>query len=328
MNRTDRLLATLLAFQARRQLRADDLAARFEVSVRTVYRDIQALSEAGVPIAAMPGTGYRLLEGYFLPPVSFTADEAAVLTLGGQFVRDQVDPALSRVAEEALLKLLAILPADRRQVVERWQEDVHFVTFRDTPDPRTMSALRIAIQQHRVARLLYHARGRSSPEWRDVEPVSLVHADTAWCLASFCRLRQARRVFRLDRIDHIELLPEYFTPAPRHLLGPECGEPLDRHPKAQVRFDPVVERWVRERQPFTFLYEETGDAGPTFVYALRDDGAGLLSWLLSWGGSVEILDPPWLQERFAIEARAMLVRHIPVDDRTVVTQGSDGERDS
>src|ERR671916_2248108 len=116
MNRTDRLMAMLLEFQARREVRAEDLARRFEVSVRTVYRDVQALSEGGVPIAALPGKGYRLLDGYFLPPLSFTADEAATLALGGGFVRDRVDAELRRAADEALRKLAAVLPA------ERWAE--------------------------------------------------------------------------------------------------------------------------------------------------------------------------------------------------------------
>ena len=89
-------MGMLLQFQARRELLTEDLARRFEVSVRTVYRDVQALSAGGVPIASLPGKGYRLLDGYFLPPVTFTADEAAVLALGGRFVRDRVDAGLRR----------------------------------------------------------------------------------------------------------------------------------------------------------------------------------------------------------------------------------------
>ncbi|MGI8644445.1 MAG: helix-turn-helix transcriptional regulator, partial [Thermomicrobiales bacterium] len=243
MNRTDRLLGILLAFQARRDVRAEDLSSQFEVSVRTIYRDVQALSETGVPIAAMPGTGYRLLDGYFLPAISFTADEAAVLTLGGQFVRDRVDPELSRVADEALQKLLSILQADKRLAVERWQEDMRFPTFRNAPDTRELGELRMAIQEARVARLFYHARGHPSPEWRDVEPVSLVHADAVWCLAAYCRVRQAPRLFRLDRIDQLEVLAERFTLESHHLLGPDGSNPLAHYPEARVRFDARVERW-------------------------------------------------------------------------------------
>ena len=94
MNRTDRLMGILLELQARGDLRAEDLAGTFEVSVRTIYRDVEALCETGVPIVATPGKGYRLMEGYFLPPLSFTADEAALLLLGGELVRDRVDRLL------------------------------------------------------------------------------------------------------------------------------------------------------------------------------------------------------------------------------------------
>ncbi len=322
MNRTDRLLGILLAFQARRDLRAEDLSSQFEVSVRTIYRDIQALSETGVPIAAMPGTGYRLLDGYFLPPLSFTADEAAILTLGGQFIRDRVDPELSRVAGEALQKLRSILPADRRLAVEQWQENLRFVTFRDVADATKLSELRRAIRQARVTRILYQARGRPSPEWRDVEPVSLVHADAVWCLATYCRLRQAPRLFRLERIDQLEVLAERFTLESRHLLGPDGKNPLGRYPEARVRFESQVERWVRERQPFTFLREDPGDDGAIFVYAVRDEWE-LLSWLLRWGAAVEILDPSWLRQRFVAEVRSMLLRHIPTDDQATITSVSE-----
>src|SRR5205823_6186115 len=110
VNRTDRLMGILLELQARQELRAEDLAATFEVSVRTIYRDVEALCETGVPVIATPGKGYRLMEGYFLPPLTFTADEAALLALGGELVRDRVDPLLKQAAEEALRKLASVLP--------------------------------------------------------------------------------------------------------------------------------------------------------------------------------------------------------------------------
>ena len=86
MNRTDRLLAILLEIQAKKQVRAEDLAAIFEVSKRTIYRDVLALMESGVPVVAIPGQGYSLVEGYFLPPLTFNTDEAIMLLLGADFM--------------------------------------------------------------------------------------------------------------------------------------------------------------------------------------------------------------------------------------------------
>ena len=256
MNRTDRLLGILLELQARGVLRAEDLARRFEVSLRTVYRDVQALSETGVPVVAIPGQGYRLMEGYFLPPLSFTAPEAALLLLGGEFVREQVDPELRQVAEGALTRLAGVVPPARRAEVDRRRQELHFPGFGSPGEGPRLSHLRAAVEQRRVLRLLYHAYRRPHPEPRTVEPYMLVHLTRAWHLAAYCRLRQAPRLFRLDRIDHLEALPERFTLGERHRRRPEWEQQAGEGGEARVRFDPSVVRWVRERQLYLFRREE------------------------------------------------------------------------
>lgn len=297
-------MAILLEFQARGARRAEDLAATFEVSVRTIYRDVEALCEAGVPILATPGKGYRLLAGYFLPPLSFTATEAALLALGGEFVRTRVDPELRREAASALTKLAGVLPEGQRDAVARWRRELRFASVGERTDQPMQALLRGAIQDCRVVRLLYHAYLRAAAEERDVEPVSLVHVGGAWHLAAYCRLRRAPRLFRLERIDRAELREERFVRGPRHELPPH-GDARQAFPEARVRFDAAAVRWVRERQPYLFLREEPG---LVFVYALRDVRE-LLGWLLQWGAAVEVLAPVALRERLAAEARALLTRH-------------------
>src|SRR5438067_1543393 len=168
-------MGILLELQARVELRAEDLAATFEVSVRTIYRDVEALCETGVPVIATPGKGYRLMEGYFLPPLTFTADEAALLALGGELVRDRVDPLLRQAAEEALRKLASVLPPERRADVERRRQGLMFGSMVRTTTDRRLVLSRQAIEERRVVRLLYHALRREQPEPRDVEPTRLVH---------------------------------------------------------------------------------------------------------------------------------------------------------
>src|SRR3954462_14689211 len=119
-------MGILLELQARGELRAEDLAGTFEVSVRTIYRDIEALSETGVPIVATPGKGYRLMEGYFLPPLTFTADEAAPWLLGGELVRARVDPVLRQARADALRKLASVLPPERRADIGRRRQGLLF----------------------------------------------------------------------------------------------------------------------------------------------------------------------------------------------------------
>jgi predicted DNA-binding transcriptional regulator YafY len=301
-------MGILLELQARGDLRAEDLAGTFEVSVRTIYRDVEALCETGVPIVATPGKGYRLMEGYFLPPLSFTADEAALLLLGGELVRDRVDPLLRRAAEEALRKLASVLPSERRAEMERRRQGLFFASIASQSDDRRLVLARRAVDERRVVRLVYHAFRREQPDPRDVEPIRLVHISDSWYLAGYCRLRQDARLFRLDRIDRLEVLEERYVPGARHALSDRFERDMTGHAEARVRFDREVVRWVRERQPFVLLREERDAAGAIFVYALRD-AQEILAWLLPWGRAVEVLSPDWLRARLAEEAQAIVARH-------------------
>ena len=119
MNRTDRLVAMVLHLQGRRVVRAEELAGHFEVNIRTVYRDIAALGEAGVPISGEAGVGYCLMKGYQLPPVMFSVEEATSLFVGGELVKQYTDASLHTPMVSALDKLRAVLPRDRQDHIEK-----------------------------------------------------------------------------------------------------------------------------------------------------------------------------------------------------------------
>jgi predicted DNA-binding transcriptional regulator YafY len=136
MNRTDRLVAMVMHLQGRRVVRAEDMAAHFEVSVRTIYRDIAALGGAGVPIAGEAGGGYSLVRSYRLPPVMLTADEAAALVVGAEMVRRFSDASLCAPMDAALDKLRTVLPRDRQEHVERLARWI--LSF--GPDPEALAS--------------------------------------------------------------------------------------------------------------------------------------------------------------------------------------------
>src|SRR5258708_16781616 len=115
MNRTDRLLAIVLELVAKGRTRGEDQAGAFETSKRTSYRDIQALGEAGVPLISMPGQGYSLMKGYFLPPLSFSSDEATMLLLGSDFMAQNFDAQYRQPAQAASRKIEGALPEQLRE---------------------------------------------------------------------------------------------------------------------------------------------------------------------------------------------------------------------
>jgi predicted DNA-binding transcriptional regulator YafY len=162
MNRVDRLMGYLLLFQSRGLMRARDFAAQFGISERTVYRDIQALSEVGVPIAAMPGEGYQLLDGYYLPPITFSAEEARALFLAISMLSGFASEGETQTAAAtALDKIRAILPEATLLQLEALQTIIHFYAFPGPPsdlDEPPLILFQEAMQQSRGVHLRKHAQ--------------------------------------------------------------------------------------------------------------------------------------------------------------------------
>jgi predicted DNA-binding transcriptional regulator YafY len=302
MNRVDRLFGILLQLQQRQRVRAQDLAARFEVSERTIYRDMTALCEVGVPIAALPGEGYELMEGYYLRPLVFTPDEASALSLAAQMFLSQASGHIAAAGQAALAKITAVLPEATRQQTETLLQMVRFMppATRFNLDDRRLVLLQQAINQRRCVFLRYHSYTRDETTERVVEPLKLIFSGVAWYLSAFCQLRQSERAFRLDRIDEWRLLDETFTP---RTLIPASSESA----VARIRFAPRAIRWVRERQHYSFQREDAGadDTGTTMIYRV-DAIQELLPWLLSWGAAAEALDPPALRDAQREEATRLL----------------------
>src|SRR5688572_16133736 len=212
MNRIDRLFAILLTLQHKRRLRAQDLARQFEISKRTIYRDMSALNQMGIPITALPGEGFELVEGYYLSPLMFTEKEAVALLLGSRLLTQQSAGSLSQSAVSALAKIKVALPESVRARSEELAGIVGFITPKakfDLDDPQLLLIQR-AIQQKRVLHLRYRGYQKEEITTRDVEPHQLFYADGVWYLEAYCRLRKGIRDFRLSRMETVETRPETF----------------------------------------------------------------------------------------------------------------------
>ncbi|WP_412539949.1 YafY family protein [Longispora sp. K20-0274] len=221
MNRTDRLYALVeeLRAVAPRPRSARWLAARFEVSSRTVERDLSALQQSGVPIYAEPGRtgGYVLDRSHTLPPVNVTPSEAIAM---GVALHKLAGTPFEEAGRAALHKLLAVMPAGDVSATRELAERVHMVGPQQAPVPRAIAE---ALTAGRALRLIYLDKvGVEST--RVVEPLGYV-GGRAWYLLAWCRLRDAARIFRLDRIVAVERLDD---PVPPRTYGrDQLDIPLD-----------------------------------------------------------------------------------------------------
>ncbi len=309
MNRTDRLLAIVIQLQAKGWQRAEDLAAVFEISKRTIYRDMLALMESGVPVISSPGQGYALDAGYFLPPLSFTADEATVLLLGAEVMIQNFDDQYRRAARSATSKIQAVLGDNRREEVDALLDGMRFIAQNplEADQPERLQTLRRAILRRQSIRITYHTRHRQDvlagdQTVREVDPYALAHIDQSWYLVGFDHLRRAVRYFRLDRVDDLNLLP-------RHFLRPADFQMDERHSndralQVSLLFSPQVARWVREERYFfvTAMVDQPDGLRVTLQVRQEQD---VLGWILKWGAQVRVLEPASLQQRVLAAAEAI-----------------------
>lgn len=304
--RADRLLSILLILQTQGRATGRELARRLEVSERTVHRDMEALSAAGVPVYAErgPAGGWRLLEEYRTQLTGLNEDEVLAL-FALKPPQLLADLGLGRAAENALLKLLAALPASRRREAEHARQRLLIDgSRRDEPVP-WLPLLQAAVWEDRRVRLHYPSGG-GPPGERVVDALGLVVRGQAWYLVA--RREGVLRTYRVSRVAHAELLPERFTRPP--------GFDLERYwRQARSEFQaklPVYPVLARLEQ---HAFERFGLVGRwARLEHAEPDGEGWLrarvrfeveedavAWALSLGDRVEVLEPPELRRRVVRE---------------------------
>ena len=316
MNRTDRLLALILFLQGRRVVTAEEMASHFGLSVRTIYRDLAALGEAGVPISAEAGIGYRLVKGYHLPPVNFTEEEAAALLTGGLLVRHLTDASLDARMASALAKVRAILPAAQLNRIDRLERGLGTATQVEPPSQAPLDLLQQALAACRVLRFRYRGATQTIATEREVEAHALVHYLGRWHLLAWCRLRGDWRDFRSDRMEATELRDEVFTPR-AGTAGPlSAADFIDiilppAREWARVRFTPLAaDRARREWWQGVRDVEPTPDDGGQVTLALASfDLHTLASWLIGFGTEVQVLEPAALRDCLVALARTAARHH-------------------
>ncbi|MEU8215819.1 YafY family protein [Micromonospora taraxaci] len=310
--RASRLISLLLLLQARGSMTAGELARELEVSERTVYRDVLALSAAGVPVYADRGRdgGYRLLGGYRTRLTGLTRDEAEALFLSG-LPGPAGDMGLADAVAAAELKVLAALPPALRDAPARAGQRFHLDVpgwFRETPPPPWLTDLARAVWSDRVVELRYRRGDREVT--RRVQPYGLVLKSGAWYLVG--RVDDDTRTYRVDRVTGVEVAEESFARDEGFDLAGHWREQAGSflrtmlRAEATVRLSPAGLRRLRHLVDAPFVYDEVVAAagepdGQGWVVARLPVESVEVAYhqLLGLGPEVEVLDPPALRRLFA-----------------------------
>jgi predicted DNA-binding transcriptional regulator YafY len=211
-NRLSRLTAILTQLQTKRLLTAPELASKFSVSVRTIYRDIRSLEQSGVPIITEDGKGYTLMEGFRIPPVMFTESQANALILAEQLVLKNKDTSFIKEYSEAIDKIKAVLRHDVKSKANLLADRTRFSqNVNRERNSNNLSDLQFALTNYCLVKIEYTNEANQTTS-RLIEPFALLSTHENWLLVAWCRLRKEFRFFRLDRIKKLEILTEKFTP--------------------------------------------------------------------------------------------------------------------
>lgn len=210
MNRIDRLFGILTLLQSRKYVPAEKIAAKFDISIRTVYRDVKALCEQGIPVSFEQNKGYFVVRGYFLPPVSFTSEEANALVLMETMVRSFADKSIQTHYSTALNKMKAVLGYAQKERLEHLNDNIKLqVPNCMTNDFEYLSVLQNAIGEKCILKIGYRNNNGESSN-RYIEPIGLVFYAFNWHLIAWCHLRKEYRDFRVSRIVRVEMTNRAF----------------------------------------------------------------------------------------------------------------------
>ena len=323
LNKTERLFALVLLLQNRPNMSSRDLAEHFGVSRRTIFRDLRTLGESGVPLTYAEDGGYEILEGYQLPPLMFSAREAATLLIGTEFTTLQPDASLRTDAGAVAMKIRSVLPETVRDYIDRLQERTVLEPFNETQgrggatgdEQGLWFELSEAVARQRKVKMTYYVASRDEETVREVDPLGLVYYSDHWNLIAYDHLREGVRNFRLDQIKKLRTRFDTFEPPEGFDLREHLRErgQSPENLRMTVRFRNRAWRWARTQVPADVDQELPVGDGWTEVTFEFENVAYVAKWLLRYGTDAEVVSPDALRNEVIRQANAVAAMYDAIE---------------
>jgi len=300
--RFDRIIAILIQLQSKKIVKAQELADRFEVSLRTIYRDIRTLEASGVPIYGEAGIGYSLVDGYRLPPVMFTREEASSFIAAEKLMQKFIDKELGQHYQSAMFKLKSVLQNSDKDWVSSIESNVLIQPtmgnlFNENV-PNAMAILFKSIADKTQVKLNYQAFEAETSSERTIEPVGIFHDHNNWYVLGFCHLRNDYRQFRTDRMEGIQKTDLPFTREHQPLETFLDKENTCPTTKVRLLVDKKISKFLAsEKKYHGFVAQKNVGDLVEMTFLSRDIENGFSRWFLMFGDYATIVEPDRLKER-------------------------------
>ena len=313
MNRIDRVTAILIHLQSRKIVKAQDIAQRFDISLRTVYRDIRTLEEAGIPLIGEAGVGYTMMDGYRLPPVMFTKEEATAFLTAEKMVEKLTDASTHENYKSAMFKVRAVLRTSEKNYLENIEEhiQVHETSFlpKNRHENHNLQDILKSVAEKTVLTIEYFANYSQEDTSRNIEPIGIYFSGTYWHLIAYCQMRQDYRNFRIDRI--ININPTSLTFQREHLSLKSYLSQISTEEKLHTIIIRIEKNTVKlmgdEKYYRGFVSQKIVDNKVEMTF-LTSSITGFARWFLFLGDMSEIISPDVLREKVKEIAEGILKR--------------------
>lgn len=300
--RFDRIVSILIQLQSKRVIKAQELADRFGVSLRTIYRDIRTLEASGVPVGGEAGVGYTIMEGYKLPPVMFSREEATSFVAAEKLMQHFTDKSMGSYFQSAMYKVKSVLRWAEKEWVDTLDTQVlvkpatHKLFKEEVSN--SLELLMNGIVQKQQVYVVYQSVEADAPGERYIEPVGLYHERGYWYLMAYCHLRKEYRRFRTDRIFSIAASDKVFDLEHQELSFYLKEDKNYMTTDIRLSVHKSTARYMRNsKRHYGFVSEETQGDEVIMLFKYYEDVEYFARWYMMYGDSARILEPESLKKR-------------------------------